>query len=407
MRPFFLILIFILITYNAWSQDNGEQKAGRLSPKEFSIPAAPIFDLMGVTSSQINRTADIKDFKVDWSFKSWKLNPNLAIQSQPIWELLYNRKDLDKYQQASRFMRRMASADLSVGSVLDENNDRRIGYAIKLNLFKQRDPLMAKELYVDIGDKYRLEKHNLDSQLKDLRMLLDSTQDILAKPEIRSQIQSTEESILTIHSRRNAEINSRAQIYINEYWNASSLDVAFGRVYSYITDSAGSLKSLRLNRNTGWSAWMNGSLGLGKRFLLSGLVRASWYEEELDFLMRDKSTFDETSKKAVAENTLYSMGMNLRYGGPVYTFFLEFLFEKKGFKTPIDALTETFETPGGFEIIGSSVKWDIVHPNSLSFGGDWRISRSVILNYGMRCVFDSDWKMQTFTPIATISCMMR
>lgn len=407
MRPFFLILIFILITYNAWSQDNGEQKAGRLSPKEFSIPAAPIFDLMGVTSSQINRTADIKDFKVDWSFKSWKLNPNLAIQSQPIWELLYNRKDLDKYQQASRFMRRMASADLSVGSVLDENNDRRIGYAIKLNLFKQRDPLMAKELYVDIGDKYRLEKHNLDSQLKDLRMLLDSTQDILAKPEIRSQIQSTEESILTIHSRRNAEINSRAQIYINEYWNASSLDVAFGRVYSYITDSAGSLKSLRLNRNTGWSAWMNGSLGLGKRFLLSGLVRASWYEEELDFLMRDKSTFDETSKKAVAENTLYSMGMNLRYGGPVYTFFLEFLFEKKGLKTPIDALTETFETPGGFEIIGSSVKWDIVHPNSLSFGGDWRISRSVILNYGMRCVFDSDWKMQTFTPIATISCMMR
>src|SRR5215213_5960205 len=72
--------------------------AGRVSPKEFSIPASPVFDLMGVTSSQINRTSDIKDFKVDWSFKSWKLSPNLAIQSQPIWEMFYNRKDLSKYQ---------------------------------------------------------------------------------------------------------------------------------------------------------------------------------------------------------------------------------------------------------------------------------------------------------------------
>ena len=164
MRLFFFLPILILFHLEAVSQNNGEEKAGRLSPKEFSIPAAPIFDLMGVTSSQINRTADIKDFKVDWSFKSWKLNPNLAIQSQPVWELFYNRKDHDKYQQASRFMRRMASADLSIGSVLDENNDRRIGYALKLNLFKQRDPLMATELYLDIGDKYRLERHDLDSQ---------------------------------------------------------------------------------------------------------------------------------------------------------------------------------------------------------------------------------------------------
>src|SRR5690348_9930803 len=125
------------ITANA-QQD--ETKAGRVTPKELTIPASPVFDLMGVTSSQINRTSDIKDFKVDWSFKSWKLNPNLAIQSQPFWELFYNRSDLSKYQRASGFMRRMASIDLSIGSVQDENNDRRIGFAAKFNLFKQKDP---------------------------------------------------------------------------------------------------------------------------------------------------------------------------------------------------------------------------------------------------------------------------
>ena len=86
----------LLLPFAGFAQEE-ESKSGRLSPKEFAIPPSPVFDLMGVTPSQINRTSDIKDFKVDWSFKSWRLNPNIAIQSQPVWELLYRRKDLKKY----------------------------------------------------------------------------------------------------------------------------------------------------------------------------------------------------------------------------------------------------------------------------------------------------------------------
>ena len=246
------------------AQDPEPQNARRLSPKEFSIPASPIFDLMGVTSSQVNRTSDIKDFKVDWSFKSWKLSPNLAIQSQPIWEMFYNRQDLAKYQNTSRFMRKLASIDLSVGSVLAENEDRRIGFAVKMNLFKQKDPLMFRELYVDIGEKFIKEKHDLDSVLKILKHQLDTVSNVLAKPEIRSQIRSTEEQMMTLHSRRNGEINGRVKIFVDENWNNSSLDFAFGRLYSFQTDSAGSLKGLRLNRNTGWGGWLNGSIGIGK-----------------------------------------------------------------------------------------------------------------------------------------------
>src|SRR6478609_1707152 len=184
------VILVLLIAFLFVNKKTFAQAAGRVSPKELTIPAAPVFDLMGVTPSQINRTSDIKDFKVDWSFKSWKLSPNLAIQSQPVWEVFYNRKDLSKYQDASTFMRRLASADISVGSVLDENNDRRIGYAIKLNLFKQRDPLMSKELYEDIGLKYVKEALDLDSQLKALNVQLDTTQNILAKPDLRNQIRS-------------------------------------------------------------------------------------------------------------------------------------------------------------------------------------------------------------------------
>lgn len=404
-----LTVVAIILSASLFQKINAQEdsKAGRLSPKEFSIPAAPVFDLMNVTPSQINRTSDIKDFKVDWSFKSWRLNPNLAIESQPVWELFYNRRDLNKYQQASGFMRQLASADVSIGSVQDENNDRRIGYAIKLNLFKQRDPLMAKELYEDIGVKYAQEKHDLDSQLKALTIQLDTIKNVLAKPNLRSQIKSVEEQLQTNNSRRNGEINGRAKIFVDEHWNSSSLDASFGRVYSYKTDSAGSLKSLRLNRNTGWGGWLNGSLGIGRKFLLSGLFRINWYQEELQFLIRNRSTQEEISQTAIADNNLYSAGMNLRYGGSLYTFFVEFLYEKKGLKTPVEALNEAFKTPNDFEVVGSSVKWDVVHPNTFSFGGDWRVSRSVVLNYGMRCVFNKNWKIQTFTPVASISCMMR
>jgi hypothetical protein len=400
---FFLAIILSLVTV---AQET-ETPAGRVTPKELGIPPSPIFDLMGVTSSQINRTSDIKDFKVDWSFKSYNLNPNLAIQSQPIWELFYNRKDLSKYQSASKFMRRLASLDISIGSVQDENSDRRIGFAAKISLLRQKDPLMAKDLYTDIGTKYREEKKELELQLKAQQKALDTCTNILAKPELRTQVKATEEQLLTINSRRNAEINARAKIFVDEYWNASSLDIAFGRVYSYQTDSASSLKSLRLNRSTAWGGWLNGSLGIGKKWLLSGLFRTSWYEEELDFLVRNVNTLEEVQQKAVADNTLFTMGMNLRYGGALYTFFVEFLYEKKGLKTPLQALNETFKTTSEFEVIGSSVKWNVVHPNTFTMGGDWRVSRSVILNYGMRFVFDDNWKFTTFSPVVNISCMMR
>jgi hypothetical protein len=213
--------------------------------------------------------------------------------------------------------------------------------------------------------------------------------------------------LLSVNSRRNQEINSRAKIFVEENWNASSLDVAFGKINTYQTDSAGSLIKLRLNRSTGWGIWLNGGIGIGKKILVSGLFRTTWYQEQLDFLLKDPSTAEEIKQTAIADNTLYSIGGNIRYGGAIYNFFAEFFYEKKGLKTPVAALNEAFKTPGNTEIVSSSVKWSVVHPNSISFGGDWRISRSLILNYGMRCVFDDKWKFQTFTPIAAISCMMR
>lgn len=266
---------------------------------------------------------------------------------------------------------------------------------------------MVRSMYEDIGVRFADEKKSLESRLKELQFKLDTIQNVLEKPGIRAEIKSTEEQLASLNSRRNTEINDRARVFIAENWNAASLDIAFGRVYTYQSDSAGSLKKLRLNRNTGWGIWLNGALPLGKRWMLSGLVRTTWYEEELEFLLRNTQTLAEQSARAVAENKLYSAGMNLRYGGPLYSFFVEFLYEKKALKTPVQALKEVFTEPANMEVVSSSVKWNVVHPNSLSIGGDWRISQNVIINYGMRWILDVNGKSQAFIPVAGISCMMR
>ncbi len=404
----FLLALSILLPFTLPAQQAiDESRTDRLTPKEFSIPASPIFDLMGVTPSQVNRTSDIKDFKVDWSFKSWRLSPNLAIQSQPIWELFYNRKDLSKYQKASPLLRRLASLDLSVGSVQNDDNDRRIGFAAKINLIKKKDPLMAIELYEDIGIRFAEEKTNLEEKLLETKLQLDTTTNIMEKPSLRNEITSLEEQINSINSRRREEINQRAGIFISENWNAASLDIAFGRIYTYKTDEEGSFKSLRLDRNTGWGAWVNGTLPLGKKWLIAGLLRTTWYEEELSFLLQDPITLEETETTAIANNRIYSIGLNLRYGGPVYSFFIESLLERKAIKTPADALNKVFTEPVDKEIVESSVKWSPIHPNAITIGGDWRISRNVVLNYGMRWIMDKNFKTQSFVPIVGISCMMR
>jgi hypothetical protein len=400
--------LWVLLVMVATVQAQDNDKAGRVTPKELSIPASPVFDLMGVTPSQVTRTSDIKDFKVDWSFKSWKLSPNLAIQSQPFWEIFYNGKSLEKYQQASGFMRKLAAIDVSIGTVQNEEDDRRIGGAVKLNLLKQGDPLLATELYAGLAEKYNAEKEELQTQLRGLKQKLDTTQNIMDKPVLRNQVRETEDQLFSINKRRNEEINARAKIFIQENWNASWLDVAVGKVNTYASDSAGTLTSLRLNRNTAWGFWLNGGMGIGKRMLASALIRTSVYEEQVNFLLRDVQSGEETSQLAVADNQLWSLGFNLRYGGALYTFFTEFLYERRGLKTPLEALNKSFKTESAEqEIVEASVQWTTVHPYSINFGGDWRLGSNVILNYGMRCVFDKNWKMQTFLPIVSIACMMR
>jgi hypothetical protein len=401
-----MFILFIAFVSNpSFAQLNGTTEKN--VPREFAIPTSPLFDLMGVAPSQVARTAEIKDFKVDWSFKNWRVNPNLAIQAQPVWELFYNKKNLEKYQRASTVQRMLASLDLSVGTVQDETGDRRLGGAVKMSLYQQKDPLLVKGAYDDIQATFAEELAKLKQTEKDLLLVLDS----LTKPsdlqKTRDALRQNDIQLATFYSRRNTAIQERAKEFVANSWNAAFVNVAYGKIYTYNSDSAGSLKKLKLNRNTATGFWLNFGKGIGKRGLISGLIRSSFYEEEVTFNLKDDVTGNESTASTIAANKLVSLGINFRYGGPTYNFFLELIYEGKTLKTPIQAVNESFSKPAGTSIVTSSVKWDVVHPYTINFGGDWRIGRNLVLNYGMRLLLDKNYKTVSFLPIANISCMMR
>ncbi len=391
----------------ATAQENTNAANEKLVPRELAIPTSPLFDLLGAAPSQVARSADIKNFKVDWSLKNWRVNPNLAIQAQPVWELFYNKKNLTKYQQASRFQRMMASLDLSIGTTLGDNNERRIGGAVKMNLYKQRDPLLMQGVYDDIEKNFVDEMVELKNKERSILLAMDTItkpSDLAAK---KVELRNNDVQITSFYSRRNTAIQSKALQYASDNWNANYIDFAYGKIFSYTTDSASSLGKLSLNRNTGNALWLNFGFGVGKRGLISGLVRTSFYEEELTFNTKNNTTGIETTQQEIAANKLYTFGINFRYGGPIYNFFAEFISETKSLKTPVEALNEVLSLPNGRSLVMSTVKWDVVQPYIINFGGDWRISRNVVLNYGMRCVLDDKFKTISFLPIANVSCMMR
>ena len=406
----FLLLFLLLCTVNMYTtaQTAKEIKdAEKLVPKEFAIPASPLFDLLGAAPNQVARSSNLKDFKVDWSFKNWRVNPNIAVQGQPIWEIFYNKKNIEKYQQASNFQRMLSSLDVSVGSITNDVNDRRLGGALKMNLFTRKDPLRIKGAYEDIQKSFEEELVQLKKNETDLLKRLDTLTMPSDLQKAREALRENDALRASFYSRKNDAVQEKAKQFVADNWNTSFIDVAYGKIYSYATDSAGSFRKLRINRNTGNGAWVNFGKGIGKRGLISGLIRSSFYEEEVTFNLKDDGTGEEIPDTTIASNKLYTIGLNFRYGGPVFNFFAEVIYEGKSLKTPVDAVNEVFKAPGGSSIVTSTVMWDVVQPYTVNFGGDWRIGRNVVLNYGMRLVMDKNYKAVSFTPIANISCMMR
>lgn len=362
---------------------------------EFAIPTSPAFDLLNVNPSQVTRASNIRDFKVDWSFRSWRLKPNLALQAQPIWEICYNRADLNKYRKASAFGRLLSTLDISAGTVEDDDQSRRASLSTKINLYRQKDPLMDKKLFLEIDTLYRKVQVERLEALFLLQNQLKNKKNKELKAIIELKIDSLENHYDKLAAEHKLKTQEIAQQFIKNHWNASHIDLAYGKVFRYKNDTLSRLQSTGVAD----AIWLNASIGVGKKVLVSGLVRytmARKIKEFKDSTFIENSIVETTQKQTVSNKRgdLISAGLNFRYGSSKFNFFVEYL--------------GAFQLGKHSQLIDSR-QANITHLafHSISYGGDWRINRNITLTYGARTDFSQSGKFQNLIPVAGLACMMR
>ncbi|MBK7343815.1 MAG: hypothetical protein IPJ06_12430 [Saprospiraceae bacterium] len=167
-RIFTALFILCLCVQSAFSQSNGGYTSLE-GATEFAIPVSPAFDLLGINPNQVARPANIRDIKVDWSFRSWRLKPNLALQAQPVWEIMYNRPNLSKYRKANKWMQTLSKLDIAAGTMEDDDLTRRLSVAVKLNLYRQRDPLLVESAFSDLETQYEVDREAIQSKIDEIK----------------------------------------------------------------------------------------------------------------------------------------------------------------------------------------------------------------------------------------------
>lgn len=226
---------------------------------EFAIPVSPAFDLLGINPNQVARPANIRDIKVDWSFRSWRLKPNLALQAQPVWEIMYNRPNLSKYRKANKWMQTLSTLDISAGTIEDDDLTRRLSVAVKLNLYRQRDPLLVESAFSDIETQYEVDREAIQSKIDEIKRYKRSNRMQESRDSLSDVIDGLKNKIDELDRKQKQRIQDVAKNRVQKYWNTSYLDVAFGKVYSYKNDSLSNLKL----RGQGYAVWVNGCMGVG------------------------------------------------------------------------------------------------------------------------------------------------
>ncbi|MBX2817114.1 MAG: hypothetical protein KTR24_13995 [Saprospiraceae bacterium] len=374
---------------NTYSEEEYYDDAAGLSEdfvrkSEFHIPSSPAFFLMGVTPEIVGRPGTVQDFKVDWRLKNYNIAPDLAIEGQPLWVLLYDRKGLDEYRKATPFMKTLSTMSLSFGtSKIDGIN--HFSYGMKINLARERDPVSDPELLRDMAREMAGMEEPLRAKLKVLREELDSTVNREERILIREQLFNTRSEIRQINRVQKERLIDLQQEYMRENWNSSSLDFAIGRVHTYNN----AFDTLNIQA-AGWGAWLSGAKGFGRRSMVSGIARF----------------------KQVGENTDLMLGLSYHFGGARFSFFTELIYESlennsiNGFSED-ELFASNFSEDIGNGWIKFAPGLEAISQVTLTYGGNFRLSNGILLNFALRTRLDQNLKFKKLLPVANVTCLMR
>jgi hypothetical protein len=364
---------------------------------DFTIPAAPAYQLLDANASLVGRASVTRDFKVDWSLKSYRLAPNLALEMQPVWLVTYNKNnDVSRYRKAGYLMRTLSTLSASAGTLDGNDSTRFFSYALKLNLYRSHDPLLDEQLYNDYQSSYEIalntQRAELDSLLRD-RKKMESTPE---RDSLDATILRKENELYQFRKTFRDQLKQRQDEYRAKYWNASYVDIAWGRAFSFNPKLADRIDSLSL-KNTGNAVWINASFGIGRRWLVSGMVRTINKQGLLRSTVTDSLTGSPVINTDSKQLFDFATGLNIRYGSVRYSFFIE------GFLTRNKNIAAVLENglDSGNDLLVTEERL------ILAYGGDLRLGNNVLLNYGIRTTINKSLKFGGMVPIASVTCLMK
>lgn len=378
-------MFFVTIASGNYAQQDVYDE---LKNAEMSIPSAPAFAMLGVNPELVMRPSDLKSFKVDWRIKNYNLAPDLALEAQPLWHFYYKKRTFDEYAAASRFAKKLSTLSLSAGTAKIDNINHA-SYSIKVNLYKKNDVINDTMLLKQLKSEHRkqLEKYNL--QIDSLITLRYNSTDPKRKDEIDRALDVIRYEMQNTHEISRLKYKNIIEQYNAEHWNTTMIDVAFGSVYTY--DNAG-IDSLKVKR-AGYAIWLNGGLKMGDHGLMSGMFR---YTKIVD-----------------SSNKMF--GLNFRYGSQRYNFYAEVVYEVLGnYFDPNQELAfdqDEYFANKYIEDIGSG--WldfnntETKTQYTIAYGGDFKLSKNILLNFALRTQFTSEIKLTRLLPVANIICLMK
>ncbi len=382
----FIIVLPIILLFNPLvGQDEWYEV---MKDTELNIPSSPAFAMMGVNPEMVLRPSDLRSFKVDWRIKNYNLAPDLAIEGQPLWHLLYKKRSWSDIAKMSDWEKRLSTLSLSLGTAkIDGIN--HAAYSVKINLYKKEDHLFNKSILHQMQEEHTYAFIHLNAEMDSLIAMRNAALDEEERMVYNNEIDRVRYEIRNINNVLKDQYRLKMEEYQKNHWNRTMVDGAFGMVYTY---DNGGIDSLKV-KSAGIAFWVNGCLQIGYNGLLTGLLRYT----------------------GINNRSNVAIGTSYRYGGPKFNFYAEVVYERLG-----NYFDRTLDAPfAGDEYFAAKFEQDIgngwFHYNSegvisqytIAYGGDFKLSRNILLNFAIRTQFSQDFQLNRLIPVANVVCLMK
>lgn len=343
----FIFFTLVLLAYTTFILAQNESDS--LETTNFTMPSSPAFDLLGISPSEIHKPGLPRDFQINWLIRNGGLDPNLAIEAEPVW-LFYNRnKSLKEYRRAGWLFQTASSLNFSVGTA-KVDNQQSLAYGLKLNLYNAKNALLDDSLIKQLEPK----PNGTYKKYGETLLEFEITEDANKKDSLQIILQllkvmMNEDSINFAKQYSDALLN-----WEKENWNATMVDFGFGQIFNYnlptifelVDTSTNVIDSLTFN-NKAHALWLSGIFGIGNSGMINAMIK---YLNE-------------------GENDGIIAGLNGRYGNEKINAYIEY----------------TYHTIN-------------VMKNNIAYGLDYRMDNGIVVQASLKTRFNNKFKLKQLVP---------